>query len=63
MSVNCSILSRDVVISNVSASGIQPGWTCYLTGCFFLQNLSTETIVGRTQTNNCTFGSPQGEHQ
>ena len=61
MSVNCSITSsRDAVISNVSASGIQPGWTCYLTGCFSLQHFGTGNFLGRTRTNSCTF---QGEHQ
>ena len=55
MSVNCSIGGgRFHTISNLSASGIQPGWTCSLSGCFQIDDIEGGRSYGRTPTNSCT---------
>ena len=61
MSVNCSIDldgGRSHTISNLSASGIQPGWTCSLSGCFQIDDADGGSTFGRTPTVSCTLTLP-----
>ena len=56
MSVNCSLeKSRYQTISNLRASGIQPGWTCSLSGCFLIDDAFDDFTFGRTPTDSCTL--------
>ena len=59
MSVNCSLeKSRYQTISNLRASGIQPGWTCSLSGCFLIDDEFDEPTFGRTPTDSCNLTLP-----
>ena len=67
MSVNCSIggPGRSHTIGNLSTSGIQPGWTCSLSGCFQIEgpDIDNGRTYGRTPTSSCTLALPIGEQK
>ena len=56
MSVNCNLeKSRYQTISNLRASGIQPEWTCSLSGCFLIDDVDGGFTFGLIPTDSCTL--------